>query len=116
MNYPESGMASFRRELLHSGLLAPTTVDGLYHLSGEFERLVRGVADLVHRVGASDDAPVVHLPPMLPRAAFELTGYAGSFPQLIGSVNTFTGGDREHTQLRQLEETGDAWEQLLVPG
>lgn len=106
---------SFRDELLSAGILLATGVDGIYHRSGVFEAIVRGVADIAHRSGSDQNAELRYLPPVMPRADFELTGYLRSFPNLMGSVATFRGDDREHAELLGIAESGGDWARALTP-
>ena len=105
----------FRSELLTSGLLVDTGVAGLYLRSGKFERVVRGVDDLVSSTGADQDASVLHVPAVLPRALLERTGYVRSFPDLLGSVSVFVGDDDLHVQLLELLGKEQSWVELLSP-
>ena len=105
----------FRSELLASGLLVDTGVDGLYLRSGMFEKVVRGIDDLVSAAGADQRAPVLHVPPVIPRLVLERSGYLRSFPDLLGSVDVFRGGDNLHAELLEQLEQGENWAELLEP-
>jgi seryl-tRNA synthetase len=106
---------SFRDELLSAGLLLVTGVDGIYHRSGVFEAIVHGISEVAHRSGSDQNAELRYLPPVMPRADFELTGYLRSFPNLMGSVATFSGNDREHAELLGIAESGGDWARMLAP-
>src|SRR5579862_4292672 len=88
-----------RDRLIAAHLLYPTGIDGLYGRSATFERIVEGLAALVHRWGVRRGATEIHLPPVLDRRTFEASGYMRSFPDLAGSVHVFRGGDAEHAEL-----------------
>ncbi|MGO9964696.1 MAG: amino acid--[acyl-carrier-protein] ligase [Acidimicrobiales bacterium] len=105
----------FRSALLASGLLVETGVDGLYGRSGTFEKVVRGIDDLVTAAGADQDASVLHFPAVMPRPVLERTGYPRSFPNLLGSVSVFDGGDEEHVELLERLTHGGTWVELLTP-
>jgi len=105
----------FRSELLASGLLVDTGVDGLYLRSGKFERVVRGIDDLVSSAGADQNASVLHLPAVLPRVLLERSGYLRSFPDLLGSVSVFIGDDDLHAQLLERLGRGKNWVEMLTP-
>ena len=47
------------------------------------------------------------------REDFLLTDYLRSFPDLVGSIDVFTGGDAEHKQLLAELEEGRDWTQSL---
>jgi seryl-tRNA synthetase len=99
---------------LESGLLFETGVEGLYIRSGTFERIVRGIDDLVTLAGADQNAPALHLPPVMPRAVFEHSGYLRSFPDLLGSIDVFEGDDALHAELLRRFEQGEDWAGLLT--
>ncbi len=105
----------FRSELLASGLLVGTGVDGLYGRSGTFEKVVRGIDDLVTAAGADQPASVLHFPAVIPRLVLERSGYVRSFPDLLGSVSIFQGGDDLHAELLERLARGANWAELLTP-
>lgn len=105
--------ADFRRRLLDSGLVVEAGVDGLYGRSADYERIVAGVLASTSRVGALDGATSLHFPPVIPRALLEQTDYLRSFPDLVGSVHCFRGGDKLHARMLALLEGGEDWTQVL---
>jgi len=105
----------FRDELLGAGLLIATGVDGLYGRSGAFESVVEALDRRIALAGDGSGATVVRFPPVMPRAVFERTDYLRSFPDLTGSVHTFTGDDRHHAELLALADSGDDWARALDP-
>jgi len=107
--------ADFRSELLASGLLVDTGVNGLYLRSGKFEKVVRGIDDLVTAAGMDQDASVLHVPPVTPCHVLERSGYLRSFPDLLGSIDIFRGGDEQHAQLLERLERGEDWTGSLAP-
>jgi seryl-tRNA synthetase len=104
----------FREALLAAGLLLATGTDGVYGYSATYQRIVNGLDRLVTDLGGDAFEPV-HFPPLLVRATFDLTGYLQSFPDLMGSVHVFRGGDREHRELSKRYEEGGNWSELLEP-
>jgi seryl-tRNA synthetase len=105
----------FRADLLAAQVLVPTAIDGLYHRSGAFERISRGVENLVSRTGSDEGGPLLYLPPIMPRVDFEQTDYVRSFPDLLGSIDIFVGDDRDHAALLRTAEAGGDWTQALTP-
>lgn len=71
----------FLAELIDSGLLIDTGVDGLYGRSGLFEEVIARFDDLITRHGGQDGAEIVRFPPAMSRKHFEKSGYLKSFPQ-----------------------------------
>lgn len=107
--------AQFRQSLLAAELLHESEVDGLYHRSGTFEGITSAVQQLASRAGSDLEAPVRFLPPVMPRSVFERTDYLRSFPDLVGSVDTFVGNDKDHADLLQIAEAGGDWTAVLTP-
>lgn len=68
-------------------------------------------------VSKEDDRPRIRMyfPPLEPRDQFRKTDYLASFPQLTGSVDVFTGGDKEHRELLKVYEGSDEWADALTP-
>lgn len=101
--------------LLGAGLLVETGVLGLYGRSAAYQDLADAVSGLVSGWGAELGATRLHFPPVLARETFGRTNYVESFPDLMGSVHVFHGGDAEHKELlRRIEQEGD-WSAMLEP-
>jgi seryl-tRNA synthetase len=99
----------FLRELIASGLLIPTGVAGVFGRSGAFESVVAGIDALVEDAGSDLRADVFRFPPLISRELLERSEYLGAFPQLIGSVHSFTGDDTEHAALLHAVEQRADW-------
>jgi hypothetical protein len=91
--------APFRKQLVDTGLLIPTGVDGLYGRSGSYESVAEAMDRLVLRVGADQKATSVRFPPVMRWTTFEHNGYLESFPDQMGSIHTFRGDERAHAEL-----------------
>jgi seryl-tRNA synthetase len=111
----ETAWASWQDDLVEAGLLVRTGLDGLYGRSGTFEGVVRGLESAIETLGADQLAPIVRFPPVMPRSVFERTDYLRSFPDMTGSVHTFTGNDSGHAALLGDLEAGRDWTRALVP-
>ncbi len=109
------GTESLVRRLVDAELLVPTGVLGLYGRSGTYQDVADGIGAMVRRWGASLGARRLHLPPVLGRATFAHTNYLESFPDLMGSVHVFSGGNPEHKELLRRVESGGDWPALLEP-
>lgn len=106
---------AYQQELLEAGLLVATGVDGLYLRSGVFEGVVDALNAMITRLGVDQDAWELRLPPVIARSTFERTDYLASFPNLVGAISTFSGGDREHAALLAAHEAGEDWSSRLEP-
>jgi seryl-tRNA synthetase len=110
------GSAEFRTRLFAAGLLIDTGVDGLYGHSDQYESIVTGVDALFQRTMVHERAVAVFFPPVMARWVFDRTDYLRSFPDLMGSVHTFRGTDRDHAELMRRADAGEPeWTALLVP-
>lgn len=106
---------AFRAELLAGGILIDGGVDGLYQRSGTFEHIVRGVESLASRAADGNGGPQRYFPPMMARDAFERTNYLRSFPDMIGAIQVFRGGDADHARLLKAADAGEDWTPFLTP-
>ena len=104
---------SFRDELVGAGILIPTASDGIYGRSFLYEDIVAAVERLVVGVAATEGAVSYRFPPVMPREVLERTGYLSSFPDMIGAVSSFTGGNADHKKLMELAQSGGDWTALL---
>ncbi len=106
---PSDAYREFRQELFDAGLLVPTGVDGLYLRAEAFERVVRGLDALVSATGRHEASGTYHFPLVMNRSLLDLTDYVRSFPDLLGSVHSFTGDERAHAKLLNAVEDGEEW-------
>ncbi len=102
-------------QLEDAGLLLRTGVDGLYIRTAAYQEVADGIDAMVSRWAATLHATRLHMPPLIPRTSFERTNYLESFPDLMGSVHVFAGGEVEHRQLLQRATRGHPWSELLQP-
>src|SRR4051794_15807171 len=104
-----SPYVAFRDELIGAGLLVPSGVPGLFGRNHVFESVIDAIVAAAVRAAADLEPQRYRFPPLLPRAIFEQTDYLRSFPNLIGSIHSFRGGDREHAALIGALESGADW-------
>lgn len=104
-----------RETLVSAGTIFQTAVDGVYHRSWDWERVLRGVEGHVMALRVVEDAPRRWFPPIMPRDEFLKTDYVRSFPDLVGSIDIFTGTDKEHRALLAVLEDGGDWTAHLTP-
>jgi seryl-tRNA synthetase len=103
----------FTEELVAHGLMVPTGVRGAWGRGPVFEDVLRRFDDLVTRTAAPDGARELTFPPILARAMIEKVGYMDNFPQLAGSVHSFTGTDKQARELSAKVHAGERWEDML---
>ena len=103
----------FRSELIAAGVLVPTASDGIYGRSSVYEAIVAGIEAIVATVSSSEGATSYRFPPVMPRRVLEQSGYLGSFPDMIGTVATFQGDNKDHKKLMDLVQSGGEWTDLL---
>src|SRR6187397_2049805 len=87
---------NYQDELVAAGLLIPLGVPGLYGRSGVFEEIVEHFERFITREGAFARPEVMRFPPIMSREHYLKTGHINNFPDLMGSLHTFKGCNREH--------------------
>src|SRR5580765_2605540 len=77
---------------------------------------------MITRIGAPLEAEVMRVPPIFARKHYLTTDHIETFPDLMGSVHSFTGKDREHAELLRKQKQGEEWtrdlaatDMMLVP-
>ena len=105
--------AAFKADLVDRGLLVPMGLDGLFGKGQVLVELTESLNGFLTRLGAGEDHEVFRFPPLVPRSLLERTAYIRSFPDLIGVVHGFCGGDAEHASLVADLEAGDDWGDML---
>src|SRR6478752_10445363 len=106
--------APFRQSLIDAKLLIPLGVKGLYGRGGEFERVIEHFDALVTKHGRELAPEVKRFPPIFSRANYEKIDHIHNFPDLMGSVHTFKGGDREHRDMLGKFERKEDWSRDLA--
>jgi seryl-tRNA synthetase len=105
-------MSDFYEQLVAHKLLLPTGVDGVPGKGRVFEDVMRRFDDLITRTVANDGAEVMHFPPAISRSLFEKSGFLKSFPQLAGSIFSFTGNEAQHRELLERVQAHHPWHDL----
>jgi seryl-tRNA synthetase len=100
---------AFRQELFDADVLVPTGVDGVYGRSAAFELVVNGIANSVNRCASADNAVSYRFPPVVTRANYQKSDHLRSFPQLVGSVHSFFGADRDHMAVMKKFDAHEDW-------
>ena len=104
----------YQRELVEAGLLVPLGVRGVYGRGGAFERVITQFDNLVTKSGAALNPEVMRFPPIFSRAHYEKIDHIHNFPDLMGSLHTFTGKEREHRDMLGKFERREDWSRDLA--
>lgn len=104
----------FEAELLQAGWLLPTLGQGITGAGAVMEAVVQGLI-LAARERAVDlprpgRLEAVRFPPVNARSLLERTDYVASFPQLLGTIDTFEGDTKAHRRLLADREAGQPWD------
>lgn len=104
----------FRSDLLRAGFLVESGVAGIYQRSFRYESIVRALEAYISSAGDVDEARRLHFAPVMPQSTLVTSGYVRSFPDLIGVVSSFAGGNRELPELLERVAAGEDWTELLT--
>jgi seryl-tRNA synthetase len=104
----------YQNALVAAGLLIRSPVAGVYGLGGVFEDVIERFERYVTRMGTHLNAEVMRFPPVLDRLSYLKSDHLETFPNLIGSVHSFHGGDAEHRELMRRKQRGEDWSEQLV--
>jgi seryl-tRNA synthetase len=99
-------------DLVAAGHIIPVGVQGIFGRGPVFEDVLRRFDDYVSRVAANDGAVKMSFPPCLDRKVLERSEYLDSFPQLAGTIFSFTGNEAQHKELMENVHEGRPWTHL----
>jgi seryl-tRNA synthetase len=102
-------------QLVDAGHLIPGGVRGVYGRGGDFERAITHFDDYVTRLGAELAPEVMRFPPIFNRRHYEKIDHIHNFPDLMGSLHTFTGDERAHRDMLGKFEREEDWSRELAP-
>lgn len=108
-------MQELAHGLAEQGYVLPSGVPGVWGRGTAFEDIVQRFNDFVSRETLDDGAQPLQFPPVLPRTLIEKLGYLDNFPQLAGSVHSFSGSDSEAREVARKAREGEDWEAMLAP-
>jgi len=102
-------------ELIQAGLLIPSGVNGVYGRSGTFEHVIEQFEDYVTEMGKHQNAEVMRFPPIMNRKHYLAMDHIETFPDLMGSVHSFVGTERDHLAMMQKKHNHEDWTTSLKP-
>src|SRR6266852_1199031 len=85
---------SFYDGLVANGLIVPVQPLGVFGRGAVFEDVLERVDQLILRTAKNEALEFMTFPPVIDRAIVERTAYMDSFPNLCGTVHSFTGHER----------------------
>lgn len=104
-----------RNQLIESGLIISLGVDGVYAYAGAFEDVVEHFDHYVTRRSAYLKPERMRFSGLLSRENYLKTSHIQNFPDLMGSVHSFTGGERDHMKMLNKHLNGEDWTSSLAP-
>ena len=101
---------AFRDRLLDAGVLTPSGVRGLYGQGASFVAAYDALENFVTATGRPDGPEVFRFPAVFPAAHLVRSNYLESFPDLVGTIHGFDGGNKEHATLMRDVADGADWD------
>jgi seryl-tRNA synthetase len=105
----------YRTELIEAGHLIPMGVPGLYARGGELAIVIERIDHMVTAASREFDFEIMRFPPVFARGHYEQLSHIRNFPDLMGSVHTFTGAERQHRELLETFDRKEDWTRELRP-
>lgn len=87
----------------------PTDVPGVYLFAGSFENVILALRRGIAQLAADEPFQRLAIPPVISRRTIERAGYVKTFPQLLGTVHSYTGDSKQWAALAPLVEQDGAW-------
>jgi seryl-tRNA synthetase len=92
-----------------SGQPIATDVPGVYLFPATFEDVILALRRGISALAAEEPFQRLAIPPVISRRTIERAGYVKTFPQLLGTVHSYTGDGKQWAKLVPLVEQGGAW-------
>jgi seryl-tRNA synthetase len=105
----------YREQLVAAGHIIPLGVRGVVGRGGEFEHVIEQFERLITRKTRPLNPEVMRFPPVFSRAHYCGINHIHNFPDLLGSVHSFTGGQKEHRAMTAQFMAGGEWTEALTP-
>jgi seryl-tRNA synthetase len=104
-----------QERLVEAGLLIRSGVRGVYGHNGVFQDVLDRFEQVVTRHARPLNAEVIRFPSILNRSHYLKTSHIENFPDLMGSVHSFTGNEHDHARLLEKRAKGEDWTRDLTP-
>ncbi len=104
---------SCRQKLIDAGLFFDSGVSGVYGFSGVFEGIIDAIESLITQTGAPLSPEVMRFPPVINRQTYLATDHIETMPDLMGSIHSFTGSQKEQLSMLENKEQGNDWTHSL---
>jgi seryl-tRNA synthetase len=101
---------AFRDALLDAGILHASGVRGIYGKGPSYVAALEGLDRFVTAAGVVDEPEVYRFPAVFPVEHLLQCDYLRSFPDLVGSIHGFEGGNKEHAALLRDVADGAEWD------
>ncbi|MGI8665186.1 MAG: aminoacyl--tRNA ligase-related protein [Jatrophihabitans sp.] len=95
--------------VVDDGQPIPTDAPGVYLFPGSFERVITALRSGIAALAAGEPFEPLAIPPVISRRTIERAGYVKAFPQLLGTVHSYTGDSRAWGKLARLVDAGGDW-------
>jgi seryl-tRNA synthetase len=105
--------AEMTRRLIENRYLLASGVPGVFGRGPVMHDLLRRLEALIDVLCKDERLERVNFPPIMPREVMRRTGYMENFPQLCGSIHSFTGDERQHAPLLERVNAGASWSEYL---
>ncbi|RKE22674.1 hypothetical protein [Streptomyces sp. TLI_171] len=86
-----------------------TAAPGVQLQPAAYEKLLGALRDSIGRLAAEESFERLVVPPVISRATIERAGYAASFPNLLGTVHSYTGSAADWRRLSPLIAEDGPW-------
>jgi len=94
---------------IDDGRPVPTGVPGVYLYPRSFETIISLLREGITALAAGEPFRRLTIPPVISRRTIEHAGYVKTFPQLLGTVHSYTGDGKAWGKLAPLVDEGGDW-------
>lgn len=95
--------------MFHSKLGVPAGPQGIKLTTETFEQVALAVIRALSEAYNDGRITTYYAPPFMSRTNLERAGYIAAFPDLVGSVSTFNGSERDHENFMAVTHPFESW-------